>query len=36
MLRAGEDIDKSKDGNSEISFEKDKELVQVRTYTGMW
>jgi len=26
---AGEDIDKSKDGNSDVAFEKDKELVQV-------
>jgi len=28
-LYTGEDIDKLKDGNSEVTFEADKELVQV-------
>jgi len=29
MQYAGQDIDKSKDANSEVTFEKDKELMQV-------
>jgi len=28
-LYTGQDIDKAKDANSEVTFEKDKELVQV-------